>query len=139
MCGGTSIGSLVDAQMSLPYAVAVAWVHGGADLPKYAQDIRESAAVRDLLARIRVVHDPAIESNVAARLTALLHHGEKRTVQVDSPLGSADRPLADEALARKYQGLAGPVIGEERAEALHRAVFALGRGGNPAGLLQLLA
>ncbi|MGL4286226.1 MAG: MmgE/PrpD family protein [Phreatobacter sp.] len=138
MCGGTSVASLVDAQMSLPYAVAVAWLHGDASLPSFADDVRASPEVADWLTRIRVVHDPAVDSNIAARLTVAPRRGAPRTLRIDIPAGSWDRPLPDGALIGKYRGLATPVLGAARAADLEALVLALGPGADCATLPALL-
>jgi 2-methylcitrate dehydratase PrpD len=138
MCGGTSVASLVDAQMSLPYAVAVAWLHGDAGLPSFSAFIRASPAIADWLPRIHVVHDPAIGSNIAARLTVRPRAGAARTLRVDTPAGSWDRPLPDAALIAKYRGLATPVLGAVGTAALQAAVFSPGSGASAATLPDLL-
>ncbi len=139
MCGGTSVASLVDAQMSLPYAVAVAWLHGDAGLPSFADGVRCSPEVAEWLPRVRVVHDPAVDSIVAARLTATPQKGAPRTLRIDVPAGSWNRPLPDAALVAKYRGLAAPALGPVRAAAVEALVLALGRGSEAAALPDLLS
>ena len=137
MCGGTSAATLLDAQMSLPYAVAVAWLHGAADLPCFAPEVRGSEAARDWMARVDVRRDAAIASNVAARVTLHRADGTRHTRTIDSPLGSWDRPLPDAAVAAKYRSLAAPVLGLAQATALQDAVWALGTGISPHHLAAL--
>jgi len=139
MCGGHAISSLVDAQMSLPYALSVAWLHGAADLPRFSDEVRNSASVRDWLARVRVIADPGIASNVSASVALRLPDGEVHERSIESPIGSWDRPLPDAELRRKYRSLASPVLGEEQAGDLEQHVFALGSGARPATLATLLA
>ena len=126
MCGGTRIASLVDAQMSLPYAVTVAWLYGDAGLASFAQEVREAPRTIQWLRRVRVVHDAAAPSNTAARVTVTARDGAAETVRVDVPLGSWNRPLPDEALRGKFDGLAGSVLGAVRTRALGDRVMALG-------------
>ncbi len=138
MCGGMRVETLVDAQMSLPYAVAVAWLHGDAGLPSFAPAIRQAPELRRWLDRVRVVHDPAVPSNIAARVTVTAEDGGDVTRRVDVPLGSWDRPLPDALLIAKFQGLAAPVLGPGRTRALQQAVLALGQG-SATQILELLA
>ncbi|MBV9784570.1 MAG: MmgE/PrpD family protein [Acidisphaera sp.] len=138
MCGGSRIGSLVDAQMSLPYAVTVAWLHGDAALPSFRPEIRESAATAGWLPRVRVVHDPDVTTNIGARLTAYACDGTAETVRIDVPQGSWDRPLPDEAVIAKFHSLADPVLGPSRAAELAACVLGLGMPDRVTGLPLLL-
>jgi 2-methylcitrate dehydratase PrpD len=131
MCGGTKINTLVDAQMSLPYAVAVALIHGAADLPMFAECVRQDSAVLAQVRRVVVIEDAAAPSNVAANVTLRLSNGAVRQRAIDVPIGSAARSLPDQALKAKYRSLAGPVLGREAASALEDAVWSLGEGVKP--------
>jgi len=59
-----------------------------------------------------------------------LSGGEVRRRRIDIPIGSAARPLPDEAVRAKYRSLAEPILGEA-ASALEGAVWALGDGVTP--------
>lgn len=137
MCGATDVPSLVAAQMSLPYAVAVALVRGGADLPMFSEEVRSDPLVRRETARVRVVECAEPISNVGAVLTLDLATGERRRLRIDVPAGSATNPLPDDAVIAKYRSLASPVLGEG-ASALEAAIFELGRGISPRDLLSHL-
>jgi 2-methylcitrate dehydratase PrpD len=130
MCGGRKIDTLLDAQMSLPYAAAVALMHGAADLPMFADSVRRDPAVLAQLSRIAVIEDPAVPSNVAANVVLRLADGVARR-RIDVPIGSATRPLPDDAVAAKYRTLAQPVLGREATAALEHAVWSLGNGAGP--------
>lgn len=131
MCGGTKINTLVDAQMSLPYAVAVALIHGAADLPMFAERVRQDPAVLAQVRRVTVTEDAAAPSNVAANVSLRLATGAVQQRAIEVPIGSAARPLPDEALRAKYRSLAEPILGREAASALEGAVWSLGEGVMP--------
>jgi 2-methylcitrate dehydratase PrpD len=131
MCGGKEINTLVDAQMSLPYAVAVALIHGAADLPMFAERARNDPAVLAQVHRIAVIEDTAAPGNVAANVSLRLFNGEVRRRRIDVPIGSAARPLPDEAVRAKYRTLTEPILGREAATALEDAVWSLGEGIKP--------
>ena len=137
MCGGTSAATLLDAQMSLPYTVAVAWLRGAADLAAFAAEVRASAAVREWMGRVRVVSDHDHHQRRRRAGHAACADGSVRTRMIESPIGSWDRPLPDAAIVAKYRALAAPVLGEARAEALQEAVWALGTGVSPHHLAAL--
>jgi 2-methylcitrate dehydratase PrpD len=138
MCGATDISTLLDAQMSLPYAVSVALVHGGADLPMFSEAVRRDRAVLEQARRVEVVESTEPMSNVAAELVLQLRDGEQRRLRIDVPLGSATNPLPDDGVISKYRSLAIPIIGPEAASRLEDAVLGLGNGVLPNQILQPL-
>jgi 2-methylcitrate dehydratase PrpD len=138
MCGATQVTTLLDAQMSLPYAVAVALVKGAADLPMFAEAVRRDPEVLAQAARIEVIESAEPMSNVAADLSVTFHDGGERRLRIDVPAGSGANPLPDAGVTAKYRSLAGPVLGERQTAELEDAVWRLGRGVRPAEILACL-
>ena len=138
MCGANEVASLLEAQMSLPYAVTVAWLHGNASLPAYRPEVLNAPETAAWMRKVRVVEDAWAETSVAARVTVRRQGGGAEELRIASPVGSHDRPLPDEELRAKYRGLASPVIGAERAAALESLVMSLGPQTDPAALIPLL-
>lgn len=138
MCGATSVATLLDAQMSLPYAVAVALVRGGADLPMFSETVRRDPAVIEQAGRVEVIESAEPMTNVAAELVLEFTDGAQRRLRIDVPAGSAANPLPDDSVIAKYRSLASPIIGAEQAAALEDAVLRLGKGVQPAELLGAL-
>lgn len=128
MCGGKSVRTFVDAQMSLPYACSVALLHGAADVGLFDAAHREDARVRRLMDRVQVRAVNDLPSNVAARVGLRLRSGAVRTLAVDVPLGSPGNALPDDALLAKYHGLADAVIGAGPATRLAERIQNLGVG-----------
>jgi 2-methylcitrate dehydratase PrpD len=138
MCGSAQVETLLDAQMSLPYALAVALIHGGADLPMFAESVRRDPIVLGEASRIRVVESTVPMTNVAAELVLRLREGGERSLRIDVPAGSATNPLPGAALVAKYRSLATPVLGGSAALELEARILALGSGSRPSELLDLL-
>jgi len=138
MCGATEVSTLLDAQMSLPYALAVALVHGGADLPMFSEAARCDHAVLEQARRVEVVQSTEPMSNVAAELVLDFRDGGQRRLRVDVPVGSATNPLLDDGVIAKYRSLAAPIIGPEAAARLEDVVLNLGKGVRPHQILQPL-
>ncbi|POR47178.1 MmgE/PrpD family protein [Bosea psychrotolerans] len=138
MCAATSVTTLLDAQMSLPYAVAVALVRGAADLPMFSEAVRRDPAVLDQARRVEVVESVEPMTNVAAELVLDFTDGAQRRMRIDVPAGSATNPLPDDGVIAKYRSLAAPILGAGQAAALEDAVLRLGRGVQPAELLGAL-
>ncbi|MFT3820938.1 MAG: MmgE/PrpD family protein [Rubrivivax sp.] len=131
MCRNRNVATLVDAQMSLPYAVAVALLHGGAGIERYSEASRRSPAVHAAMDRVEVAADASRPSNVAARVHIAARDGRSADLAVDVPLGSPGNALPDGQLLAKYRSLAAPAIGEAPARALEERILALG-GSRPA-------
>jgi len=138
MCGATRVSTLLDAQMSLPYALAVALMRGGADLPMFSEAVRRDHAVLEQARRVEVVESTEPISNVAAELVLDFRDGGQRRLRIDVPIGSATNPLPDNGVIAKYRSLAAPIIGPEAASRLEDAVLSLGKGVRPNEILQPL-
>ncbi|MDB5819971.1 MAG: 2-methylcitrate dehydratase PrpD [Rhizobacter sp.] len=136
MCGGTAVDTFVDAQMSLPYAVAIAALYGSADASMFDAGHRADSALRDFMARVGIEEDTTLPSNVAARVTLVDGNGNRQERSIDVPLGSPGNPLSDAMLRYKYDALATPVLGPEGAATLADAVAALGHGADLPALLR---
>ncbi|MBR0708488.1 MmgE/PrpD family protein [Bradyrhizobium liaoningense] len=138
MCGATEVSTLLDAQMSLPYALSVALVHGAADLPMFSEAVRRDRAVLEQARRVEVVESVEPMSNVAAELVLEFRDGRQRRLRIDVPAGSATNPLPDGGVIAKYRSLATPIIGPEATSRLEHAVLGLGNGVRPNEIVQSL-
>jgi len=106
-----------EAQVSLPFSVAVAMLEGKALLKQYSDRNIRNADVKRLsaLARFETVRLPR---GVSVRITVTQSDGMIYTSQVDYPKGSIQNSMSDEELRVKFDSLASPVIGARKAAAL---------------------
>jgi len=95
------------------------------------------------LPRIRVEHEPKYDGNsgihrVACRL--VVHTGDGRTLETEVLFrkGSPEDPMSADELRGKFLGLASPVLGAARAQALAAAVDRLERLDDAGELVSLL-
>jgi 2-methylcitrate dehydratase PrpD len=114
MIGGRRVATVLDAQMSLPYALACLLRHGRLTLDEFRETALADPATREVMQRIELVVDPAA-------------HGERQTVEivttagdrfrerVETPVGHWDNPLSDSALRVKFLTLAAPALGNDAA------------------------
>lgn len=112
MIGGHRVATVLDAQMSLPYALACLLRHGRLTLDEFTEAALAEPATRDVMERIELVVDPAA-------------HGERQTVEiftargdcycerVETPVGHWDNPLSDSALREKFLTLATSALGDD--------------------------
>jgi 2-methylcitrate dehydratase PrpD len=134
MIGTKRVDTVLDAQMSVAYALAWIILRGRLTLDEFTAEALRDPSVLALMGRIDLEVDPAA-------------HGERQTVEVETtdgrrlssrveiPRGHWDAPLTDAELREKFLALAGPVLGS-RAQA---AVDLVDRIESPGGLSKLVA
>lgn len=118
--------SVVDAQFSLPFGVAVALVKRQAGLDEFTPFMLQDAAVRTTMPKVGYVCDPELEKNYPkewpAWVRVSLHDGREVSAHVRFPKGDPENPLSWEELIEKYRTLAGAVWQRNRLDAVQGAV-----------------
>lgn len=117
--GDIGWSAMTTAQMSMPFALAVATEHRAVHLHHFDDAGRKDPAVLRHCAKVTVTVDDALDaaypSKRPARVTVRTASGAEFTRQVDEPLGSATNPVPPAQLHAKFHALADPVIGAARA------------------------
>jgi 2-methylcitrate dehydratase PrpD len=125
--------NLVDAQFSLPYAVALI-LHGEEAGPHwYEPALFDSPAIRATMRKVTVRLDPDIErlfverrmAGAVVKVTGI--DGSIETARVDHAHGDAENPLTDAELDAKYRALAAVAIDADASEALLAKMWNLER------------
>ena len=136
MIGTKRVDTVLDAQMSVAYALAWIILRGRLTLEEFTPDALRDPAARALMTRIDLEVDPAA-------------HGERQTVEVETmdgrrlssrveiPRGHWDAPISDDELREKFLGLAGAALGS-RARLAADLVETIERPGTLQELLILL-
>lgn len=121
--------SVIDAQFSLPYLLATMAVFGELGLGSYEQETLSNERILSLADRVEFViddeYDSAFPDKYGARVAVKMGSGYKVSRGVDHPHGSADSPLSDSELVRKFRKLAQPVLSQENASSLLSLIKAL--------------
>jgi 2-methylcitrate dehydratase PrpD len=117
--------TLLDAQFSMPYSLAVVAATGRAGLDEFLPPRMDDARVRALMERVSVVADRPLGPYDEPDLEVVLRDGRRLTQHVPVPRGSPDRPLEGDHLLRKDEAVAVPAIGQKRFDALKDAILAL--------------
>ena len=125
LVGNKAIRTVLDAQMSLPYALAVTAVTGRADLPQFDPPLTTDPRVADLLARTEVVADRELALRENPPVEVVLRDGRRLQAQVEFAKGDPRNPVSDEELRAKARSLVVPVLGEGRFRQIVEAVDAL--------------
>lgn len=132
--------SFADAQLSFPYLMALALHRGEAGLAQFDDATRTQPWVGDVAARLTVTAAPDLDARYPeqrpARVTLHTARGTVRGERTEAS-GSRDYPLSQDELQQKFMGLAGPVLGTERAAELFSAAFAIDEADDVSAILSL--
>jgi 2-methylcitrate dehydratase PrpD len=103
--------SVVDAQFSMPFGVAVAAIDGAAGLDQFTVEKIRSPKVRELISKVDLVKDLRIETNFPqewpARVAIELDNGQHYEKFVRYPKGDPENPLTWDELEAKFRALTG--------------------------------
>ena len=131
------------ADHSLPYCTAVALVDGEVSARQFTPERLADPALLDLVARTKVVEDADLSAEYPAgipnRITVTLDDG---TILVESnsfPPGHDKNPMTDAQLREKFDGLAIPALGADRAGKLWDRAMRLADDPTPHEAIALIA
>jgi len=103
-----------EAQVSLPYATAVAFKDGQALLAQFTDEKLKDPAVVRLMSLMDISIDDSLPRGVSCKMTVTMDDGKQLVSQVDYPKGSIQNAMSDMELRRKFESLASPVLGAAR-------------------------
>lgn len=125
----THCDAFLDAQMSIPYAVAVAILYDEIGLTAFNSQARASAAVARLMPKVEVEVSEAMQiaypTRRPAHVVIELVDGRQLSYTQDQPWGEPDNPVDDDALVRKFRAICDPVVGPDKSQAIAQACWAL--------------
>jgi 2-methylcitrate dehydratase PrpD len=119
------VQTVLDAQFSMPYALAAIASSGKATLDEFCPPRMDDPDLLALMQRVEVVSDRKLGPTDEPDVEVYGRAGEVWQRHVPLPRGSMVRPLDDDFLARKNEAVATPVIGKERFERLRAAIGTL--------------
>jgi 2-methylcitrate dehydratase PrpD len=137
--GKQHAATMLDAQMSLPYSVAVALLHGSGELHYYQEPYLSDPEMLDLASRVSVYSETAVTVAGEPRLEIFLRDGRRFDGRVDVAKGAAANPLSDREIEDKFTSLATMSVSPERASAIAAMVATIEKEPSIAALLALLA
>jgi 2-methylcitrate dehydratase PrpD len=126
-----------EAQVSLPFSVAVALKEGKALLEQYSDANIADPVVKRLSKLVEFVVDERLPRGVSCRMALEMADGWKYVSQVDNPKGSIQNPMTDDELCGKFESLAGPVLGKHRATQLVEIIRHVERVPNVGNMMKL--
>ena len=128
-----------EAQVSLPYSIAVALKEGHALLKQYNDRKLKDPVLRRISDITDITVDAALPRGVSCRMTMNMDDGRKFVAQVDYPKGSIQNPMSNPELRAKFDSLAVPVVGAARAGQIAELANEVERCGDVGKLMRLTA
>ena len=104
-----------EAQVSLPYSIAVALVDGAALLPQYRDDRLSDPRILRLSRLVTVVPDDTLPRGVSCLMILETESGAIYQSQVDHPRGSIANPMTPDEMRNKVHMLTDDLIGSAAA------------------------
>ncbi|MPN06306.1 hypothetical protein SDC9_153562 [bioreactor metagenome] len=122
LVGGYRVESVLDAQMSMPYSLAVTALTGRADLPQFAPTQIDNPQIQRLMQAILLVPDLPAEHVHGPVVKIQCTDGRHLQAQVQFAKGHPTNPISDAELRAKAHSLITPRLGEARFDAIEQAV-----------------
>ncbi len=110
----------VDAQFSLPYAIAVALCKNSTGIREFSVDAIKDPEVLALAEKVTWELDPDAEKYYPkaypATVVAELNDGRVLQAHVDYPKGDPENPASDEEIVAKFNSLTEPYLSKDQRE-----------------------
>ena len=137
------VTTVVAAQASLPFALAVAAVRGRVGVDEFTDETVVDPVVRAMIDRTHVHHDEELHrrapDSMPARVTVRTTDGRELTAEVLRPRGHPANPLSEDDFKGKFMDMAERVLGHDQADELYRRARDLPAVGDVADLAPLLS
>ena len=121
--------NLLHCQFSTSYCVAVALMDGQVGLQQFSPERIRDPKVHQLANLVKIEADPEMEklrpANRPAILKIRLKDGRELTGRVDYPKGDGRKPLSEDELLKKFEGLASSILKTEKVKRLESSIFNL--------------
>ncbi len=135
--------TIVSAQMNGYFAAASQLRYGQVSAEQYREDRLADPATLQLIERIQIIHDPALDAGGTAKrhascVEAKLTDGRSLDAYHEQRRGSAQLPLSEDEIIGKFRGLAAIALDETSTQALLDCVMSVERLPEIASLSRLL-
>jgi 2-methylcitrate dehydratase PrpD len=119
------VRTVVAAQASLPFALAVAAVRGKVTVDEFTEETVNDPVIQGLIPKLRVEQDTELYQKVTnsmpGRITIRTTDGRELTDEVLYPKGNPGNRLTEEEFKDKFMGSVVRVLGQDQAEELYDA------------------
>ncbi len=107
-----------EAQMSLPFSVALALTKGKAFVDDYSDENLKNPEIMRLSKMMVIENDPSLPRGVSCHLTVTMKDGKKMDVQVDYPKGSPQNPMTEAERFAKFENLSRDLLKDSQRKAI---------------------
>jgi 2-methylcitrate dehydratase PrpD len=123
------VENLLDAQMSIPYGVAIGFVEGDASLAEFEPPRTDDPEIRRLVSATEVVQTEEMEERYPetrpARVVVRTADGDEHVEVVEYPTGCAENPMSEAELREKFADLSADHLTDDERAAVLDAAFSL--------------
>jgi 2-methylcitrate dehydratase PrpD len=137
------VTTVVSAQASLPFALAVAAVRGRVGVDEFTDETVADPVIQSMIPRTIVHQDgdlySKVQNSMPGRVTVRTADGRKFTDEVLYPKGNPANPLTEDEFKAKFMDMAERVLGPEQADELYQRARDLPRVGNVSDLAPLFS
>jgi 2-methylcitrate dehydratase PrpD len=127
----TSWEALLDAQMSMPCAAALALIEEDVTSPSFKPGRIDRPEVQGMIQKVRVYTDEDTDRLYPKRrggvVTLVMKDGTRLTERVLDPKGEGENPMSDVDLERKFLSNCEPIVGKDKCARLLESVWAFDR------------
>jgi len=127
----TSWQQLLDAQMSMPVAAALALIEDDVTSPSFKPGRVDRPEVQNMIPKVNVFMDEETDRQYPKRrggvVTLVMKDGSKLTERVLDPKGEGENLMSDGDLERKFVSNCEPIIGKSKCQQLLEAVWGFDR------------
>lgn len=117
------VTTVVSAQASLPFALAVAAVRGRVGVDEFTEETVADREVQAMIGRTTVHQDldlfAKVENSMPGRVTVRTTDGRELTAEVLYPRGNPRNPLSEDEFKAKFTDMAERVLGPDQADELY--------------------
>lgn len=121
--------SVVDMQFSMPFSAAIALAYGKAGLDQYAVGVPERPEIRDLMAKVKCIADPELDTTFPSQWRAWAEvdtiEGRSLRSELTFPKGDVENGLTWNEMKQKFTDLSAPVISQGRQSEIIQTIESL--------------
>lgn len=118
--------TIVGAQFSLPFAVAVAAIYGNASVSEHSETVLHDPYVHDMMQKVEMIYTEKMNQYLpdftAAEVTVITKTGEEYTELSVYNKGDVMNPFTPEEFKAKYMSLAQMAVSQEKANEIYDAI-----------------
>ena len=123
------VSTVVSAQASLPFALAVASVHRTITVDQFTDETVADADVQAMITKTTVHQDAElfqkVKNSMPGRVTVRTTDGREFTAEVLYPKGNPGNRLSEDEFKAKFTNMADRVLGEKQSDELYQRARAL--------------